>query len=61
MDDGDICRYDGRSLTCFTSKDGLVNEAVWPILEDRNGNLWEGTSETGLYLFDGKTLIEISE
>src|SRR5678810_1123243 len=38
-----ICRYDGKTFTCFTSKDGLINNDVWSILEDRDGNLWVGT------------------
>lgn len=70
-----LCRYDarlsrpisgdgvgqGKSFTCFTTKDGLINHAIWAILEDKTGNLWVGTRETGLYLFDGKTFIKFSE
>jgi ligand-binding sensor domain-containing protein len=56
-----ICRYDGKSYTCFTTKDGLINNDVWSILEDKTGNIWVGTRETGLYLFDGKTFIPYSE
>ena len=50
-----ICRYDGKSYTCFTTKDGLINNDVWSIFEDRAGNLWVGTRNTGLYCYDGKT------
>jgi ligand-binding sensor domain-containing protein len=59
--DGGICRYDGKSFTCFTKKDGLINHGVSLILEDKTGNLWVGTRETGLYLFDGKKFINYSE
>jgi ligand-binding sensor domain-containing protein len=48
-----------KSFTCF--KDGLINPWIWTILEDKTGNLWVGTRETGLYLFDGKTFINYSE
>ena len=53
--------YDGKSFTCFTTKDGLINQGIWAILEDKTGNLWVGTRETGLYLYDGKTFINYSE
>ncbi len=56
-----ICRYDGKSFTCFTTKDGLAHPGVWSILEDTSGNIWVGTRETGLYLYDGKTFITYSE
>ncbi|WP_197464036.1 two-component regulator propeller domain-containing protein [Rufibacter sp. DG15C] len=56
-----LSRYDGKSFTRFTKKDGLVNPWVWSILEDKTGNLWVGTRETGLYLFDGNRLIAYSE
>lgn len=56
-----ICRYDGKSFTCFTTKDGLTNNDVWSILEDRTGNLWVGTRNTGLFRYDGKTFINFSE
>ena len=38
-----LCRYDGRSFTPFTSKDGLANMDVWTIGEDNDGNIWVGT------------------
>lgn len=50
-----------KSFTCFAQKDGLKNPGVWSILEDRTGNLWAGTWETGLYLYDGKTFTPYSE
>ncbi|MES2329703.1 MAG: two-component regulator propeller domain-containing protein [Bacteroidota bacterium] len=56
-----LSRYDGKSFTPFTTKDGLPNLGVWSILEDKTGNVWVGTRETGLYLFDGKTVINYSE
>ncbi|MFM9947574.1 MAG: two-component regulator propeller domain-containing protein [Saprospiraceae bacterium] len=38
-----------------------MNPWIWAILEDKTGNLWVGTRETGLYLFDGKIFIDYSE
>ncbi len=56
---GGLSSYDGKSFTCF--KDGLINPWIWTILEDKTENLWVGTRETGLYLFDGKIFINYSE
>lgn len=59
--DGGLSRYDGKRFTRFTAKDGLATPWVWSILEDTSGNLWVGTRETGLYLFDGTRFITYSE
>ena len=56
-----LSRYDGKSFTSFTTKDGLINNGIWSILEDNTGNFWVGTRETGLYLYDGKTFTKFSE
>ncbi len=56
-----ICRYDGKTFTCFTNEDGLAHPGVWSVLEDKAGNIWVGTWETGLYFFDGKKFILYSE
>ena len=56
---GGLCSYDGKSFTCF--KNGLINPWIWSILKDKTGNLWVGTRETGLYLYDGKRFINYSE
>lgn len=57
--DGGLSRYDGKSFTCF--KNGLINTWIWSITEDKSGNIWVGTRETGLYLFDGKTFTNYSD
>ena len=57
--DGGLSRYDGKSFTSF--QDGLINPWIWAILEDKTGNIWVGTRQTGLYLFDGKGFISYSE
>ncbi len=56
-----LSRYDGKSIAPFTTKDELVNLGGWSILEDAIGNLWVGTKEKGLYIFDGKEFITYSE
>jgi len=56
-----IWRYDGNSVTNFATKDGLGDFAVWCFLEDRNGYIWVGTRNVGLYRFDGKRFSTFSE
>ena len=63
------CKYDGKSFTHYTKKDGLASNSVQVIHEDNQGNLWFGsgvvetenpnangrTGDGGLSRFDGKT------
>jgi ligand-binding sensor domain-containing protein len=52
-------RYDGKTFTYF--KDGLSNPWIWEILQDTTENIWVGTRETGLYIFNGKTFTNYTE
>ena len=45
-----LCRYNGKSYTLFTSKDGLTDLDVWSITEDNDGNIWVG-ARNGLFRF----------
>ena len=53
MSDGAI-RYDGKSLTYFSTRDGLCDNTVASIAEDHEGNMWFGT-HNGASRYDGKT------
>jgi ligand-binding sensor domain-containing protein len=53
-----VYRYDGKSFTQFTVKDGLSHNSVYSILEDRTGFIWIGT-DSGLCRYDGKTITSI--
>jgi ligand-binding sensor domain-containing protein len=65
-----LFRYDGKTLTNFTrqhkledpdflkklqSKEGTLAR-VWSITDDRQGNLWIGTIDNGLWKYDGSAL-----
>ena len=54
-----VYRYDGKSFTNFTTKDGLPSE-VTRIIEDQKGNLWFGASD-GLRRYDGKTFTNFKD
>ncbi|RPD41531.1 YceI family protein [Chitinophaga barathri] len=47
---GDVFRYDGKSFTNLTSKIGQYR--FWDALEDRKGNLWFATTDSGAFLFN---------
>lgn len=46
--------YDGKSFLNFTTKEGLANNVVTCIFEDRMGNIWFGTGG-GASRYDGKS------
>jgi ligand-binding sensor domain-containing protein len=48
-----VYRYDGKILLQFTSKDGLLNDYVGTIQEDKSGNIWFSTAY-GISRFDGR-------
>lgn len=49
----------GKLFTQFTEKDGLSDNNVWAMLEDRLGNIWFGTNK-GISRYDGKTISMVS-
>jgi ligand-binding sensor domain-containing protein len=53
MSDG-AARFDGKTLTYFSTKDGLCDATVASIVEDHQGNIWFGT-HNGASKYDGKT------
>lgn len=65
-----LFRYDGKTLTNFTEEKGLNNAdfiasgqpglgtlaRVYSINEDREGNIWIGTVDAGVWKYDGNNL-----
>lgn len=56
---GGVYRYDGRSFEKFTEEDGLSNNQICAITEDKNGDLWFGTAR-GLSRYDRKNFTTIA-
>jgi ligand-binding sensor domain-containing protein len=52
-----VFRYDGKVFINFTTKDGLCNNDVGAILEDKTGKLWFCT-DGGICRYDGKTFTD---
>ena len=53
-----VFRYDGQSFTNLSEKDGLSDNFVSSIMEDKDHNIWFGTPN-GLNRYDGKNLTPI--
>jgi len=53
--------YDGKTLTNISERDGLPNNAVSSILEDKSGNIWFGTVHGGISRFDGKDFTNFTQ
>ncbi|MFT3882657.1 MAG: two-component regulator propeller domain-containing protein [Gemmatales bacterium] len=49
-----LYRYDGKVITHFTTSDGLSDNRIRAIQQDKSGNLFI-TTVTGINKFDGKT------
>jgi ligand-binding sensor domain-containing protein len=54
-----VCRYDGKTLTYFSTKEGFAGYAVRGIVEDKDGNVWFGT-DGGVSKYDGKSFTNFS-
>lgn len=66
-----LFRYDGKTLINFTKEKKLENPdfiktfeskegtlaRVWTITDDKQGNLWIGTIDAGVWKFDGQALV----
>ena len=51
-----VFRYDGKSFTNITSKISSPRfSSFWDVLEDRKGNLWFASKDSGVYYYNGKS------
>ncbi len=53
--------YDGNENISFAGKTGIPDNKMYPLVEDKDGNIWFAASAMGLYRYDGKKLITFSE
>jgi ligand-binding sensor domain-containing protein len=56
---GGLSRFDGKTWTTFTVRDGLPGNHIFSLGRDRDGMLWVGTSR-GLAAFDGDLIVTYS-
>ncbi|MFK8055198.1 MAG: two-component regulator propeller domain-containing protein [Saprospiraceae bacterium] len=52
---GSIWKYDGKTLVRFPVSDGNMEVLTISIYQDRQGEIWLGTDNDGVYRFDGTT------
>ncbi|MBZ4035504.1 histidine kinase [Flavobacterium sp. 17A] len=50
----DVFRYNGKSFTNLTNN--IKSPSFWDVLEDRKGNLWFATKDSGVYFYNKKTI-----
>ena len=53
-----VFKYDGKTFKNFTEKEGLCDNSVSAVLEDKDGIMWFGTA-SGLCSYDGKNFVSI--
>jgi ligand-binding sensor domain-containing protein len=56
-----ICKYDGKKFEYFPIISAPTEKIAGTIVEDKEGNLWVGTTGSELYRFDGKAFTLYSE
>ncbi|NQV52088.1 MAG: hypothetical protein HQ500_02845 [Flavobacteriales bacterium] len=52
---GGVSKYDGQHFTTYTTNQGLGNNYVFSIAEDKDGNFWFGTDGGGVSKYDGQS------
>lgn len=55
-----LYQYDGKSIKHFTAKDGLTNNRIEEIKEDKLGNIFINTGK-GLFQYNGNRFLKLSE
>ena len=55
-----VYRFDSKTLTQFTMKDGLADNQVINIQGDDLGNIWFGTGTFGISKFDGEKITTLT-
>jgi hypothetical protein len=56
-----VSKYDGKTFSHFTEKEGLSNVDIFSILEDKRGNIWFGTFRGGVNKYDGKRFTHFTD
>lgn len=57
--DAGVWRYDGNSLSNYTTKDGLTSDCINAIYKDKKGAMLFGTT-TGVFVFNGAGFVRMT-
>jgi two-component sensor histidine kinase/ligand-binding sensor domain-containing protein len=58
---GGLNRFDGRSFKVYEQKDGVCSQIISALGEDKKGNLWIGSQQGSLCMFNGKSFTKITD
>lgn len=51
----DIIRFNGKSFTLLKKQEGIESWYAFDALEDKKGNIWIASDQSGAFLIDGQT------
>ena len=52
---GGLLRYDGSTFRNFSAEGAIATPSISRLFEDSAGNLWIGSSDSGVFVYDGET------
>lgn len=55
-----IFKFRDEGFVCYDFEDGLKSTMIYPIVLDKQNNIWFGTERGGMYKFDGTTFTNFS-
>lgn len=58
--DAGICKYDGKTITTYTTKDGLPENVVFNVYEDVHGRIWFNSMSGYLFYFENNAFHSIA-
>jgi len=58
--DAGVWKYDGNTLTNYSTKDGLGGNTIWTIYRDKKAELWFICEGEAIYRFNGNTFVSYS-
>ena len=51
-----VLKYNGKSFQAFSTDNGLVDNNIWKLLEDREGNMWFASKSNGVSKLNSERL-----
>jgi ligand-binding sensor domain-containing protein len=59
-DGGGVNKFDGKTFTHFTTRNGMSSDIVLCLYEDSKNNLWFGTNGAGVTMYDGTNFFHLT-
>lgn len=58
---GGLVRYDGSNFRNFSQEGLIPSSSIRAIMEDREGRLWVGTNDAGLFVYENEVFTRVQE